>query len=157
MGSFGEGFRERLVAARQRSGLTQQQLGTKMVPRASKQQVYRLELDGNPTLATIERLAAELAVDARWLAYGEAPARPWQSEPTETGVYWIRPRQGEGRPYWLHHPQYVYRSGCPGSARYKTSPWYFASSRWHSDGQPLDGRQVCPVDGPPQDTEFTSR
>ena len=120
-----------------------------MVPRASKQQVHRLELDGNPTLATIERLAAALVVDAVAGLRGN-PERSWQSEPIETGVYWIRQRQSEGRPLLAAPPQYL-PIGVPWLGRLQTSPWYFAPScrRWAA----FDGRQVCPVDGPPRNQE----
>lgn len=145
-------FRERLLAARRRSELTQNELGAKMVPPATKQQVHQLETDGNPTLPMIERLAAALAIDARWLAFGETPERTkaWQSEPAAKGAHWIKPRLEDGDPYWADHPQYIYRSGCPGSLGYHTSAWYFASGPWAVDGQPLNGRMVCPVEDPPK-------
>lgn len=146
-------FRDRLLAARRRIGLTQGELGAKMVPPASKQQICNLEAAGNPTLETIQRLALALAVDPRWLACG---ARGWQEQPGEAGAYWIRPRLEDGDPYWADHPQYVYRSGCPGSSSYDSSPWYFATSRWTIDGQPLDGRMVCPVEGPPTKQQHTA-
>ena len=67
------GFSDRLAKARESAGISMQSLAD-----ASKTSIASIKLwlagRAEPKIGSVEKLAAALRVDPRWLAYGEARA-----------------------------------------------------------------------------------
>ena len=66
----------RIKSARQVARMTQQQVGDKLRPQHTRKNVCKWEHgQTEPSLSTIEQLAAALGVSPCWLAFG---CEPWQ-------------------------------------------------------------------------------